>query len=98
MLAVIAGTSLGFFVVFFWWGGLLSPAIDVAFMTKTLESQDYIFRYEYLGRRRTSVTVHEVPSYLIDKNIATYMLQFGVIIIVSHDSMYGRMEVRYHNR
>ena len=34
------------------------------------------------------VVIHEVPSYLIDDNLAAYMLQFGDIASTSHDGMH----------
>ena len=57
------------------------------------ETKEYIFRKEYLGLLRTTVAIYKLPSYLIDENLAAYMLQFGYIVSVSHDIMHG--EWRY---
>ena len=40
------------------------------------------------------VAEYEVPCYLIDENIVTYMLQFWDVMPASHDSMRG--EWRYN--
>ena len=42
-----------------------------------------------MGRRRTTVSIYEVPSYLRDANLAAYMLQFGDIVSATHDGMRG---------
>ena len=84
VLAVIAGISYPF------WDVLLPTSEDaVALTRKPLDTKDHVFRVEYLGRRRTTVTVFDVPGYFFDENIAAYMMQYGEIIDVSHDSMRG---------
>ena len=40
-----------------------------------------------MGQLRTTVLVYEVPSFLRDVNLATFMLKFGDIISTSHDGM-----------
>ena len=42
-----------------------------------------------MGRRRTTVSIYEVPSFLRDANLAAYMLQFGDIVSATHDGMRG---------
>ena len=42
-----------------------------------------------MGRRRTTVSIYEVPSFLRDVNLAAYMLQFGDIVSATHDGMRG---------
>ena len=42
-----------------------------------------------MGRRRTTVSVYEVLSFLRDANLAAFMLQFGDIISATHDGMHG---------
>ena len=56
---------------------------------KTLESKEYIFCIEYLGRRRATVAVNGVPSYLLNENLAAYMLPFRDIAFAPRDSMRG---------
>ena len=40
-------------------------------------------------RRRTTVSIYEVPGFLRDANLAAYMLQFGDIVSATHDGMHG---------
>ena len=42
-----------------------------------------------MGRRRTTVSIYEVPSFLRDANLAAYVLQFGNIVSATHDGMRG---------
>ena len=42
-----------------------------------------------MGRRRTTVSVYEVPSFLRDANLAAFMLNFGDIVSATHDGMRG---------
>ena len=42
-----------------------------------------------MGRRRTTVSVYEVPSFLRDANLATFILNFGDIVSATHDGMRG---------
>ncbi len=59
--AIIAGASYAF------WDILLPTTEEaVALTKKPLENKDYFFRTEYMGRRRTTVSVYEVPSFLRD--------------------------------
>ena len=82
--AIIAGVSYAF------WDILLPTTEEaVALTKKTLENKDYFFRTEYMGRRRTTVSIYEVPSFLRDANLAAYMLQFGDIVSATHDGMRG---------
>ena len=60
-----------------------------ALTKKTQENKEYFFRTEYMGRRRTTVSIYEVPSFLRDANLAAYMLQFGDIVSATHDGMRG---------
>ena len=81
---IIAGASYAF------WDILLPTTEDaVALTKKSLENKEYFFRTEYMGRRRTTVSIYEVPSYLRDANLAAYMLQFGDIVSATHDGMRG---------
>ena len=82
--AIIAGASYAF------WDILLPTTEEaVALTKKSLENKDYFFRTEYMGRRRTTVSIYEVPSFLRDANLAAYMLQFGDIVSATHDGMRG---------
>ena len=84
--AIIAGTSYAF------WDILLpSEEEAVALTHKTLENKEYFFRTKYMGRRRTTVSVYEVPSFLRDANLAAFMLNFGDIVSATHDGMRGGM-------
>ena len=80
--AIIAGTSYAFW-------DILIPTVEetVALTRKTLENKEYFFQTEYMGRRRTTVSVYEVPSFHRDANLAAFMLQFGEIVSVTHDGM-----------
>ena len=82
--AIIAGASYAFW-------DILLPTIEdaVALTKKSLENKEFFFRTEYMGRRRTTVSIYEVPSYLRDANLAAYMLQFGDIVSATHDGMRG---------
>ena len=82
--AIIAGTSYAFW-------DILVPTVEeaVALTKKKLENKEYFFRTEYMGRRRTTVSIYEVPSFLRDANLAAYMLQFGDIVSATHDGMRG---------
>ena len=82
--AIIAGTSCAFW-------DILVPTVEeaVALTKKPLENKEYFFRTEYMGRRRTTVSIYEVPSFLRDTNLAAYMLQFGDIVSATHDGMRG---------
>ena len=42
-----------------------------------------------MGRRRTTVSVYEVPRFLRDANLAAFMLNFGDIVSATHDGMRG---------
>ena len=42
-----------------------------------------------MGRRRTTVSVYEVPSFLRDANLAVFMLNFGDIVSATNDGMRG---------
>ena len=72
---IIAGTSYAFW-------DILLPTIEeaVALTKKPLENKEYFFRTEYMGQRRTTVSVYEVPSFLRDANLVAYMLNFGDIV------------------
>ena len=84
VLAIIAGSSYAF------WDILLPTEEEaVALTRKTLENKEYLFRTEYMGRRRTTVSVFEVPSFLRDANLAAFMLNFGDIVSATHDGMRG---------
>ena len=82
--AVIAGTSYAFWDV-------LVPTTEeaVALTRKTLEKKGYLFRTEYMGRRRTTVSIYEIHSFLRNANLATFMLNFGDIDSASHDECAG---------
>ena len=82
--AIIAGASYAFW-------DILLPTIEeaVTLTKKSLENKEFFFRTEYMGRRRTTVSIYEVPSYLRDANLAAYMLQFGDIVSATHDGMRG---------
>ena len=83
--AIIAGTSYAF------WDILLPTEEEaVALTRKTLENKEYFFQTEYMGWRRTMVSVYEVPSFLRDVNLAAFMLNFGDIILATHDGMHGK--------
>ena len=82
--AIIAGSSYAF------WDVLLPTEEEaVALTRKTLENKEYFFRTEYMGRRRTTVSVYEVPSFLRDANLAAFMLNFGDIVLATHDGIRG---------
>jgi len=82
--AIIAGTSYAM------WDVLLpTPEDAVALTKKHLEVKDMILRVEYLGRRKTTVTIYEVPSYLIDENLAGYFMKYGDLVAARHDGMRG---------
>ena len=84
VLAIIAGSSYAF------WDILLPTEEEaVALTRKTLENKEYLFRTEYMGRRRTTVSVFEVSSFLRDANLAAFMLNFGDIVSATHDGMRG---------
>ena len=80
---MIAGTSYAF------WDILLPTEEAVALTHKTLENKEYFFRTEYIGRRQTTVSVYEVPSFFRDANLAAFMLNFGDIVSATHDGMRG---------
>ena len=40
-----------------------------------------------MGRRRTTISVYEVPSFLRDANLAAYMLNPGDIVSATHNRM-----------
>ena len=82
--AIIAGASYAFWDIL-----LLTIEEAVALTKKSLENKEYFFRTEYMGRRRTTVSIYEVPSFLRDANLAAYMLQFGDIVSATHDGMRG---------
>ena len=42
-----------------------------------------------MERRRTTVSVCKVPSFLRDANLAAYMLNFGDIVSATHDRIRG---------
>ena len=79
--AIIAGSSYAFW-------DILLPNEDeaVALTRKTLENKEY---KEYMGWRRTTVSVYEVPSFFRDANLAAFMLNFGDIVSATHDGMRG---------
>ena len=56
---------------------------------KTLESKEHFFRTEYMERRRTMVSIYEIPSFLGDANLAAFMLNFCDTVSASHDRMPG---------
>ena len=82
--AIIASTSSTFW-------DILIPTVEeaVTLTRKSLENKEYFFRTEYMGKRRTMVSVYEVPSFLRVANLATFMLQFGDIVSATHDGMRG---------
>ena len=81
---LIAGTSYASW-------DILLPTIEeaVALTKKPLENKEFFFRTEYMGRRRTTVSIYEVLSFLRDANLAAYMLQFGDIVSATQDGMRG---------
>ena len=82
--AIIAGTSYAM------WDVLLPTNEDAVALTRTtLETKEHFLRVEYLGRRRTTVTLYDVPWFLRDENMAAYMLQYGSIVGASHDVTRG---------
>ena len=82
--AKIAGSSYALW-------DILLPTEDeaIALTRKTLENKEYLFRTEYMGPLRTTVSVYEVPSFLRDANLAAFMLNFGDIVSATHDGMRG---------
>ena len=82
--AIIAGTSYAFW-------DISVPIVEeaVALTKKPFENKEYFFLTEYMGRRRTTVSIYEVPSFLRDANLAAYILQFGDIVSATHDGMRG---------
>ena len=82
--AIVAGASCAF------WDVLLPTAEEaVALTEESLENKECFFRTEYVGRRRTAVSIYEVPGCLRDANLAAYMLQFGDVVSATHDGMRG---------
>ena len=72
------------------WDVLLPTEEDaVALTKKNHETKDYFVRVEYLGRRRTTVAVQEVPYYLLEDNIAAFLMEFGEIVNAELDSVHG---------
>ena len=68
-LTDIDGASYAF------WDVLLTSIEDVIALTrKILETKEHILHTEYLGRRRTTVVVFEVPCYLLVEYLAAYLL------------------------
>ena len=51
-----------------------------------------------MGRRRTMVTLHEVPEYYGVKNLTAHMMDYGDVVAVHPDSLSGGMEVRAYAR
>ena len=43
------------------------------------------------------MAIFEVLSALLNKNLATYLLQFGKIVSATHDSMPGDVEIQSYN-
>ena len=84
VLAVITGTFYDFWDVL-----LLTAEVAIALPRKILENKDYIFRTEYMGRWRTTVSVYKIPSFLRDANLVDFMLKFDDIVSASHDGMRG---------
>ena len=81
------------------WRVLLPSQEDAVALTKTpLENKDHIFKVEYMGRRRTMVTLHEVPEYYGVKNLTAHMLDYGDVVAVHPDVISGGMEVRANAR
>ena len=58
-------------------------------INKTQETQDYIFRTDYLKPQRPVAAVYEVPSYLTDWTLAADMLQFKNIVAALQENMQG---------
>ena len=81
--AIIAGTSYAF------WDILVLTIEEAVANKNILRKQRIFFRTEYMGQRRTTVSIYEVPSFLRDANLAAYMLQFGDIVSATHDGMRG---------
>ena len=54
------------------------------------KNKEYFFRTEYMGLRRTTVSVYEVPTFLRDTNLAAYMLNFNDIVSATYDGMRGK--------
>lgn len=51
---------------YFMWDILLSTPEDCVDVTsRDLIKKDYIIRTEHRGRRRTKVTVYEIPDYIL---------------------------------
>ena len=81
---IIAGNSYAM------WRVLLPSPEDAVALTKTpLENKDHIFKVEYMGRRRTMVTLHEVPEYYGVKNLTAHMMDYGDVVAVHPDSYLG---------
>ena len=82
VLAIMVGTFDAF------WDVLLPSVEDAVTLTlRTLETKQHLMHTEILGRRRITVAIFEVPSYLLDENLAAYLLQFGEIVSGTHDNI-----------
>ena len=76
------------------WDILLASEEECLALTKRdLHTKDHILRVVYLGRRRTRVTVFEVPRYVNGETVGAFLLTYGDIVGVSPD--YRRGEWRF---
>ena len=72
------------------WDVLLPSEVECVALTKRdLHTKDFILRVVYLGRRRTRVTVFEIPRYVDGETIGAFLMTFGNIVGVSPDSKRG---------
>lgn len=63
---------------------------DCIKLSKTkIITPDYILRMEYLGRRRTTISIFKAPGVVPGEYLAAYLLQFGDITEVNVDQYNG---------
>ena len=69
---------------------MLSEVDAIILTKKTLKIKENISNVKYIGPRRTTWAIYEVPSNLIGNNIATSFLKYGEIVGNAYHNMHGK--------
>lgn len=66
---------------------LQTPKDYLGATSRDLITKDLILRTNYEGRRRTSITVFEIPPQIVGNHLAVYLTQYGQILSSSDDDL-----------
>ena len=72
------------------WNSLFkTEEVCIELSKKEIITKEYILRMEYMGRRRTTISVFEVPAVVPGEYLGAFLLKFGEITAITVDKFNG---------